>query len=214
MVADALMPSDTKTCFPDENLKNSFSVPSAESSELVSFSMEQGNANHHDVPYLETSDVESQISAVAADCHDENTSVDVRNDSSGCCCDGSQHEEVTPCSRDGNDKSKMATSVHVESTPSPEHELPATSDHSAISSPSQQQNHRGDVQSNRATAEAEATVPVIDRSYTVTWSSIARGEKWCGIVMPRYTWLFVLVLLIAILCTSVGYVLYSLGFAG
>ena len=50
----------------------------------------------------------------------------------------------------------------------------------------------------------------IDNSYTVTWSAVARGEKWCGTVLPRFFWLMVLLCLIAVLCASVGYIVYSL----
>lgn len=47
-------------------------------------------------------------------------------------------------------------------------------------------------------------------SYTVTWRAVARGEKWCGTTVPRFFWLMVLLCLIAVLCASVGYIVYSL----
>mmetsp|Transcript_7735 Transcript_7735/g.21515 ORF Transcript_7735/g.21515 Transcript_7735/m.21515 type:complete len:203 (+) Transcript_7735:84-692(+) len=50
----------------------------------------------------------------------------------------------------------------------------------------------------------------IDNSYNVTWSAIARGEKMCGTTLPRFFWLMVLLGLIAVLCASVGYLVYSL----
>ena len=66
-------------------------------------------------------------------------------------------------------------------------------------------------------ADVEQGVPAsadegnrIDNSYTVTWSAVARGEKWCGTTLPRFFWLMVLLCLIALLCASVGYIVYSL----
>jgi hypothetical protein len=49
-----------------------------------------------------------------------------------------------------------------------------------------------------------------DNSYTVTWSAVARGEKFCGTTLPRFFWLAVLLGLLAVLCASVGYLMHSL----
>ena len=69
----------------------------------------------------------------------------------------------------------------------------------------------------RPAADIEQGVPAsagegnrIDNSYTATWQTVARGEKWCGTTLPRFFWLMVLLCLIAVLCASVGYIVYSL----
>ena len=64
---------------------------------------------------------------------------------------------------------------------------------------------------NDQSSESRARV---DTSYTVTWSAIARGEKVCGTTLPRFFWLAVLLVLLAVLCASVGYLMHSLRLLG
>ena len=210
MVADTATPTgddDSSCCSSDhKNLKIPASAMSE--SEFFHLSMKKKNNNSFDVPSLEISDVESQLSAVeSCDGDAENGCADQRHDGNATSRVWHDGSRVTSLSIDSNDDAGIAISLvddpHEGVTAAP-------ADRATMPIPSAQR-ISAEQETNQITPAAEAaTTAATDQSYTVSWSSIARGEKWCGVVMPRFTWLSVLIVLLAILCASIGYILHSL----